>query len=343
MKKSFVLLMFALLVLALAACEVPNPVNPGGLAENPASDFQYEISPDGKSVYINKYIGTSEDVVIPSKIDDLPVTTLRGIPYGEEPYIGLLEGAFENCPIKTVVIPATVEIISNDAFKNCSELTSVTISENSQLGGYLWWGAFQDCKKLEKIDLSFTKITKIDSFAFAGCTALTEIRLPDSLLEIGSCAFSECSALLEIELPKNLMKIEGEAFGYCSSLKKITVPAQLDLRAVDSAIFHNTPSLEKIIFEEGREELSGYSFFGIPAEANVEIEVPKSVKRFSLSPFSVSGKVKFVFLGDCPELVKGSGGSQGYYKELPTMCYDASRNGWDTCEWIKQFPHEPVK
>jgi hypothetical protein len=158
-------------------------------------------------------------------------------------------------------------------------------------------------------------------------------------LEIGSRSFYECSALLEIELPKNLVRIKGEAFGYCSSLKKITVPAQLDLRTPDYAIFHNTTSLEKIIFEEGREELSGYSFFGIPAEANVEIEVPKSVKRFSLSAFSVSGKVIFVFLGDCPELV----GSQGYYKESPTMCYDASKYGWDTCEWIKQFPHEPAK
>ena len=36
-------------------------------AANPASDFQYVFSENGESVYISKYIGTSETVVIPSE------------------------------------------------------------------------------------------------------------------------------------------------------------------------------------------------------------------------------------------------------------------------------------
>ena len=42
-------------------------------AANPASDFQYVFSENGESVYISKYIGTSETVVIPSEIEGRPV------------------------------------------------------------------------------------------------------------------------------------------------------------------------------------------------------------------------------------------------------------------------------
>ena len=54
--------------------EQNQPIEP-----SPASDFEYQINSPQTGILINKYIGTSEHVIIPSYIDDLPVLSLREI------------------------------------------------------------------------------------------------------------------------------------------------------------------------------------------------------------------------------------------------------------------------
>lgn len=45
-------------------------------AANPASDFDYDMSPDGSGVMIKKYKGTSTKVDIPETIEGLPVVQI---------------------------------------------------------------------------------------------------------------------------------------------------------------------------------------------------------------------------------------------------------------------------
>ena len=61
------------------------------LAESPATDFVYQLSPEGNAVYINKYIGTDEIVAISAEIEGLPVTVLYGVTRDD----GFINGAFE--------------------------------------------------------------------------------------------------------------------------------------------------------------------------------------------------------------------------------------------------------
>lgn len=313
MKKIIAILALALLLLSmLAGCDGGNK-DTVSLSPNPASDFEYEVNPAQNGILINRYIGTSENVVIPAEIEGLPVLSVRGV-YSED---GSLEsGTFEGSNIKTVVFPNTVLSIGYNTCKDCKELTSITFADGSGL-------------------------TKIGGSAFEGCTALKEITLPNTVTEIESRAFYGCSALTEVDLPDELLKIGGSAFSECTALKKITIPAKLDLNFINMGDSPLTlvPSLEQIVFEEGREAIRGIGL--INGSCDIEITVPKSVKEFSSYPFYIGrdSKTEIVFLGDAPEIVDDENKNFG----VSVIYYDSETSGWDTFAWKDVYEMKPIE
>ena len=87
-------------------------------------------------------------------------------------------GAFSDCPITSIEIPASVETIEAAAFIGCSELATVTFEKGSQLktigGGYRYssryshyYGAFCQLKNLMTVDMSAcTQVDTIGQYAF---------------------------------------------------------------------------------------------------------------------------------------------------------------------------------
>lgn len=86
-------------------------------------------------------------------------------------------GAFSDCPIASIEIPASVETIEAAAFKGCSELTTVIFEKDSKLktigGGYddvyddTQNGTFCGLKKLMTVDMSAcTQVQSIGKYAF---------------------------------------------------------------------------------------------------------------------------------------------------------------------------------
>lgn len=117
----------------------------------PASAF--ERTNDGTSVTITKYIDEGTDVVIPSTLDGLPVTTIGA-------------AAFKDCAnLTSVEIPDSVTTINKNAFYGCSGLTSIEIPDS---------------------------VTTINERAFAYCTGLTRVDIPSSVTYVGSYAFDGC-------------------------------------------------------------------------------------------------------------------------------------------------------
>lgn len=66
------------------------------------------------------------------------------------------------------------------------------------------------------------KVTGIESSAFADCSSLKKVIIPEGITEIGANAFNNCSALETISLPSSIIKIGTDAFNGCSSLKYYT-------------------------------------------------------------------------------------------------------------------------
>lgn len=84
-------------------------------------------------------------------------------------------------------------------------------------------------------------VTSIGDLAFANCSSLTAIKLPNSVTSIGDNAFYKCRSLTAIELPNSVTSIGDSAFFKCSSLKKIHSKAVVPPRA-GSDFCLDTPS-----------------------------------------------------------------------------------------------------
>ena len=69
-------------------------------------------------------------------------------------------------------------------------------------------------------------VTSIGNYAFDGCTAMTDVSLPDGLTSIGYAAFENCTALTgELSLPKSLTSIGIQAFMNCTALSgELVIP-----------------------------------------------------------------------------------------------------------------------
>ena len=133
----------------------------------------------------------------------------------------------------------TVEItggaIGDNAFYNCSNLTSVTIDDGVVSIGY---GAFHNCSSLTSIAIpdSVLNISK-DAFYYNDCPIEIAIMptsaissIPTSKLKtviltsgesIGYGAFHNCSGLTSITIPDSVTSIEMDAFSGCSSLTSV--------------------------------------------------------------------------------------------------------------------------
>lgn len=98
------------------------------------------------SVAISTYQGNAKDVVIPSEIDGLPVTTIKK--YAFMKLGSIFEITFSSSKMRTLTIPNTITTIEEYAFFESSKLKEVIIpSSVTSIGEY----AFASSKKLKKV------------------------------------------------------------------------------------------------------------------------------------------------------------------------------------------------
>ena len=167
------------------------PVNIGSViaedSENSVVENEYELDfypldggtyavMVGKAIYIDK-------IEIPDTYKGKAVTAI-------------LPNAFENCAAKEIIIPNSITTIGDNAFSNCTNLTSIVIPKG---------------------------VTKIGKGTFYYCTSLSNVTISEGVTEIGSNAFDCCYALKDITIPNSVTKIQGGAFHWCSHLTNVTL------------------------------------------------------------------------------------------------------------------------
>ena len=159
----------------------------------------YKITAEGKvsvcskTTYYNSY---SVQVTIPTTV------THEGVTYMVS---GIQEDAFRDCyDLTDVTIGAYVTTIGNRAFMNCTTLTSVT------LGDY---------------------VITLGSEAFSGCNSLANVTLGSGLAQIGANAFYGCDALTSVTCKAATPPVmaASNCFGCYNTATLYVHPAVLDL------------------------------------------------------------------------------------------------------------------
>lgn len=115
---------------------------------------------------------------------------------------------------KNVVVPDTVEVISEDAFENNTNIESVVIPDSvKKIEAYAFWG----CENLETVTLG-DGLVEVGDYVFANCKGLTKMTIPSNIKSIGIYAFEDCVNLTDVTISPDVFYIHETAFDGCYKL-----------------------------------------------------------------------------------------------------------------------------
>ena len=194
------------------------------------SDFEYDIK--NNKVRILKYTGSDPIVVIPSRINGIPVTCIGPAFYGNYTVRSVLlpksvteieANAFRNAVcLQKINFPEKLAIIGDNAFNTCVSLASDIILPDgcSELG----FAAFVNCYSIKKVRLPGT--IRMSDLAFLDCRGIESLVLEEGITSLSNSAFSGCRNLSEVVLPDSLEFMGGNVF-YQTGLTRLNIPANV--------------------------------------------------------------------------------------------------------------------
>ena len=217
-------------------------------------DLKYDILYDG--VTITGCDTSVTEVTIPEDIMGFPVT---GISYE----------AFKDCTdLTSIAIPDSVTSIRAMAFLNCSSLTSITIPNN---------------------------VTSIEDWTFCGCSSLASVTIPDTVTSIGEFAFEGCKDLTSITIPDSVTSINAGAFYNCTNIANVYIPdieswCKIEFSNYDSnplyyggTLYHDQKRVTSLVIPDSITNLKDYTFYGCCSVTNVVMS--KGIKSIGSSTF----------------------------------------------------------
>ena len=119
--------------------------------------------------------------------------------------------------IRTIVIDNGVTSISSNAFRNCVNLSNVSIPSSVETIGSR---AFFGCSNLTNVTLP-VGLKSLSSAAFYRCSSLTSIIIPSGVNGISDAVFHDCNSLTSVSIPTSVIWIRASAFEGCSSLTDV--------------------------------------------------------------------------------------------------------------------------
>ena len=237
MKRFRVFSIFLVSLLILSALVLPNtpevealqlPVYKSDVPElAKETDFKYRVQ--NNRIYITDYIGTATKIIVPEKINNLPV-------------FAVVANTFEEANLVYIKLPASLGVIGSNTFNECDTLIRIDVDEKNENFCSVDGVVYNKNKTLLKAfpagrGGSFTipnGVTKVENFAFYRCYQLENINMHNSVTEIGERAFSFCWNLKSVRFSDNLKTIGALAFSHCNNLTELHLPKSITSIGTDA-------------------------------------------------------------------------------------------------------------
>ena len=181
----------------------------------------------------------------------------------------IANGEFIDCAsLVSISIPAQITSIGEDAFSGCTNLKKIYTSTlsgwckidfSNSTANPLYNGGKLYINGAIQTDITIpSDITKIQDYAFFGCSSLTNVTIPNSVTSIDAHAFSYCSSLTRVTIPNSVTSIGYGAFSYCTSLTSVTIPDSVT--SIDNYAFEECTSLTSVTIGNGVTSIGAYAF-----------------------------------------------------------------------------------
>ena len=177
------------------------------------------------------------------------------LPVGASAFIG--EVVIEGIKYHLISKGRVAEVRANNYFGDVVIPSSVEYDGVEYHVEAIGEGAFRECLDLTSVSIP-NSVTAIGREAFRGCRNLHRIPIPNSVRTIGSSAFKSCSSLLEVIIPPRLTTIEGEVFAACKSLQSVAIPE--NVRAIEMLAFNGCTALTSVVIGKNVTKIAGLAF-----------------------------------------------------------------------------------
>ncbi len=287
-------------------------------------NYGYVIA--GGSVYIVAYFGYEQEVFVPSEIEGLTVVSFGTVfAYHDEIY--------------SIIIPSSVEYISDYAFAGCYNLMYLTFDGDSSIT-YIGDYAFYDANLVSALYLP-AAVESIGAYAF-GNNSLDALVIPtDSVLvTIGECAFRYSGISGEVYLPATFVLTEWSfaIFAGNNISQFVVAEGNSTAMAIDGNLYmyYNWGDVYELCLMQYATGSSATSLelsddvvaifpFAVMGATNLNfVTIPDTVYYIGDSAFYGCSSLAYIYL---PESVQFMG-SYVFSAPLTILCQSVADSGW---------------
>ena len=286
------LLLFAMILLPLVASADPVEIN----------GIYYDLITEGNTAVVisnpNKYTG---NITIPEyvKYNDIDYSV-----------ISIGNDAFYDCTeLSSITIPNSVTSIGERAFSNCENLVSIDIPNGVTI---ISPKAFQNCRKLKHVKIP-KSLKYIYGNAFKGCYApieSVEIEDLESWLNIyfenpscnpllrGGLLYENGVVVEDLVIPENITSIGSSVLYGCGSIKTLTLHSKVESIGAYAFMCNN---ISKVYCHAEKIPQTGDNLFGDITNATLYVPESSIMEYMTNEPWCYFGNI-FTLSGEDPSV-----------------------------------------